>query len=248
MPYSQRRCARPPSTMTRLPASQHMTRPRLKASLPQALVLKVNRPHHTSGPRKDGHLSCLAAMATPRLDDKHAPGAPYVVPAVIKQVTCASCCRDSQEGLSRGQIQGAACVAVLQRQKKGLVLGTLLLRVLSAAAGIELNTSAMETLLYLCSGGRSWDTQIANSSAPALPAAAAGESLPVTGTSHSAEQPLSEGSLERVSEAAQACGHQQPSANGSDPVGDSRSKQSTRKIDHSTSLSPEVRMLSLQPI
>ena len=121
----------------------------------------------------------------------------------------------------------------------------LLLRLLSAVAGLELNISAMETLLYLCSGGRSWDTQIANSSAP-ISSAAAGEALPVAKASHSAEQPISEGSLEGISEAAQACDHQQPSANGSGPVGNSRSKQSTQKIDHSTSLSPEVGMLSLQ--
>ena len=41
MPCSRRRCARLPSTTTRLPASQHMTRPRLKASLLQLLFMKA---------------------------------------------------------------------------------------------------------------------------------------------------------------------------------------------------------------
>ena len=138
------------------------------------------------------------------------------------------------------------CVAALQRNDQGPVFRMLLLRLLSAVAGLELNISAMETLLYLCSGGRSWDTQIANSSAPAISAATAAEALPVTEASHSAEQPMSEGSLEGTSEAAPACDHQQSSATGSGPVGDSRSKQGTQKMDHSTSLSPEVGMLSLQ--
>ena len=126
--------------------------------------------------------------------------------------------------------------------------GMLPLKILSAIAGIQLNTSAMETLLYLCSGGRSWDTQIANSSAPMLSAADAGESLPVAVAPHSAEQPASERSLEDSSQGPPACEHQQSSANGAGPVRDSRSKQNTQKTDHSADLSSEVSLLSLQPV
>lgn len=41
-------------------------------------------------------------------------------------------------------------------------------------AGIQLNTSTMDILLYLCSGGRSWDSQLASAPAAEPPAAAAG--------------------------------------------------------------------------
>ena len=106
----------------------------------------------------------------------------------------------------------------------------------------------METLLYLCSGGRSWDTQIAKSSAPILSAADAGESLAVAEASHIAEQPVSEGSLEESSQGLSACDPQRSSANGTDSVRDSRSKQNTQKTDCSVSLSREVGMLYSQPI
>lgn len=136
-------------------------------------------------------------------------------------------------------------MAALQRKVQGPVFKVLLLRLLTALAGLELNISAMETLLYLCSGGRSWDTQIANSSAPAISAATAAEALPVTEATHSADRPMSEGSVEGSSQAVQACDHQPSSANGTDPMTDSTSKQDARKADHSTSLSSEVGMLSL---
>lgn len=131
---------------------------------------------------------------------------------------------------------------------------------LTAPAGIQLNTSTMDILLYLCSGGRFWDAQVAGaapaSASASAPAAADGGngSAPAQESAPPAEIPGSGSSVEAGAEAVSSNGQggdaspgaqegtpAEPGAgNGAASTSGRVRAGSAQNPDVSVSLSPEV--------
>ncbi len=122
----------------------------------------------------------------------------------------------------------------------------------AVCAGIQLNTSTMDILLYLCSGGRKWDSQLAGASAAASGAAAAGDgtmAVDSSSTGADAKGNTSNGSAAPASskdaEAAQASASPQdttPGETGGVNGRDSTTgRDGTQQTNAAASLSEEVR-------
>ena len=129
---------------------------------------------------------------------------------------------------------------------------------MARSTGIQLNTGTMDILLYLCSGGRSWDSQLAGASAAGSGAAAAGNGTSAKvrgGTEAGAGAESSNGSSApassiKVEDAHASASPQDPKTPAEAGAGSGRAgstgRDGTQQPDAAASLSEEVRLGALQ--